>query len=183
VRKDNISKEELLQAIQQCAMEMGHPPSMPALKARTGIHEREVRRHFITYRRALAACGLRREGTGYKVSEEALFQDWAELARKLGQIPKMTDYDLNSRLSHRPLITRFGSWRNSQLGLLAWAEKNGWEEEWKDVMDMLREHLRLTDASAKTSRRTGNEHSKIQRMARSSNTPSNRGKAEKVTSV
>ena len=39
------------------------------------------------------------------------------------------------------------------MGLLTLAEDNGWEAQWKDVVDMLRNHLEGTNAQKKTFRR------------------------------
>ena len=159
MKKDNVTKEDVMEAIQGCANELGHPPSFTELAARKGIHQRQIRRHFLTYKRALAACGMMREGTGYKVPEEALFRDWAELVRKLEKVPNITEYEAYSRYSQRPLVTRFGTWRQAQVGLLALAGERGWENEWKDVLDVLREHLRQTGQPARTFRRPGSASS------------------------
>jgi hypothetical protein len=150
VKKDPITKEELIHAIKECAAELGHAPSMPELKASKGISDQQIRTRFLTYRQALAECGMVRFGTGYKVSQEALFWDWAELVRKLGKVPTMPEYTMYSKYSHRPLVNRFGTWRQAQAGLLALAEENGWEVEWKDVVDVLRDHLRQTGKPERT---------------------------------
>ncbi|HKV90970.1 MAG TPA: hypothetical protein VJW20_00330 [Candidatus Angelobacter sp.] len=155
MKKDTTTKEEIIRAIKECADELGHPPSFTELAACKGIHQRQIRRHFLTYKRALAECGMMREGTGYKVPEEALFKDWAELVRKLQKVPNMTEYEAYSKYSQRPLMTRFGTWRQAQMGLLALAQENGWEMEWKDVLDVLREHLRQTGQPVRTFRRPG----------------------------
>jgi len=156
VKKDNVTKEDVIHAITECANDLGHPPSFTELAARKGIHMRQIRRHFLTYKRALAACGMMREGTGYKIPEEALFRDWAELVRRLQKVPNITEYEAYSKYSQRPLVTRFGTWRQAQLGLLAMAEERGWEGEWKDVLAVLREHLKQTGEPARTFRRPGN---------------------------
>ena len=83
MKKDSVTKDDVLRAIQECSNELGHPPSMPELKASKGISDQQIRKHFLTYRQALAECGMVRFGTGYKVSQEALFRDWAELVRKV----------------------------------------------------------------------------------------------------
>jgi hypothetical protein len=148
-----VSKEEILVAIRECAEKIGHPPSLAELRINTGVVERHVRKHFLTYKRALAECGMVREGAGFKVSPEALFKDWAELVRSTGKLPTLAEYDMHSKYSHRPLISRFGSWRQVPMGLLGLAEENGWEVEWKDVVDVLRERWRDVGMSVKTCKR------------------------------
>ena len=153
-----MTKEEIMQAIQECAAELGRPPSLRELKTKQGVLDGHIRKHFLTYQRALAECGMARGGSGYKIAEEALFRDWAEVTRKLGKVPNVAEYDMYSRYSHRPLVSRFASWRQARMGLLRLAEENGWEAEWKDAVDMLREHLRDTTASGRTSKRRCSGH-------------------------
>ena len=121
----NVSKEEVVAAMRECAGKLGHPPSLTELRINTGVLERHVRKYFLTYKRALAECAMVREGSGYQVSVEALFKDWAALARSMGKIPNINEYDMYSKYSHRPLVRRYGNWRQAQAGLLMLAEENG----------------------------------------------------------
>src|SRR5262249_48146434 len=113
-------------------------------------HDRYIRKHFATYKRALEECGLKRDGQGYKISPEELFRDWAAVMRKAGKVPSINEYNVHSRYSHRPLVSRFGNWRQAQMGLLALAEANGWEAQWKDEVEMLRNHLARTNGRGRT---------------------------------
>ncbi len=151
--KKDWSKENVLAAIRECAEKLGHPPSLMELRQHTGVEERHVRKHFLRYQRALAECGMMREGPGYRVAEEALFKDWAGLARRLGKVPNINEYDMYSRYSHRPLVNRFGNWRQVPMGMVALAEENGWEVEWKDVVDVAKAHLRQAGDPERTSKR------------------------------
>jgi hypothetical protein len=158
--KTEWTKENVLIAITACAEKLGHAPSLPELRQHSGMEERHVRKHFLRYQRALAECGLMREGPGYRISEEALFRDWAELARRLEKVPNINEYDMYSRYSHRPMVSRFGNWRQVPMGMVALAEENGWEVEWKDVVDVARAHLREACEPERTSKRysTQNEN-------------------------
>jgi hypothetical protein len=148
-----VSKEEVVSAIKTCAENLGRAPSLTELRLATKVHERDVRKHFLTYKLALAECGMSKEGPGYKVPVENLFQDWAELARKLKKVPNITEYDMYSKYSHRPLVSRFGNWRQAQIGLLTMAEENGWDVQWKEQVDVLREHIGNHIAPTWTSKR------------------------------
>ena len=148
-----MTKEEIIQAMKELAEQLGHPPSLTELRVHKGVHDSYVRKHFLTYKRALEECGMKREGKGYKISPEELFRDWAEMVRKLGKVPNINEYDMLSRYSHRPLMSRFGSWRMAQMGLLALAQENGWEVQWKEEVEMLRAYLDGTNAQGKTYRR------------------------------
>ena len=151
--KKDWTKENVLNAIRECAEKLGHPPSLLELRQHSGVEERHIRKHFLRYQRALAECGMMREGSGYRVPEEALFKDWAELARRLGKVPNINEYDMYSRYSHRPLVSRFGNWRQVPMGMVALAEENGLEVEWKDVVDVARAHLRQAGEPTRTSKR------------------------------
>lgn len=69
---------------------------------------------------------------------DALFAGWAELVRKLGKIPTVREYTQHSSYSIRPLLTRFGSWKDVPLGLLFYAQENRLEDQWNDVLDLVR---------------------------------------------
>jgi len=157
-----MNKEEIIQAINELAAQLGHPPSLSELRIHKGVHDRYIRKHFLTYRRALEQCGMKRDGQGYKLSAEELFRDWVELMRKLGKVPSILEYDMHSRYSHRPLVSRFGNWRQAQMGLLRVAEENGWEAQWKDEVEMLRRQLAETNAQGKTFRRQTSGHCSVQ---------------------
>ena len=147
-----MSKEEILEAIQKTAAELGRAPSVPELRAKTGIKSRQIRKNFMTYTAALKACGLERGGAGYTTPMDALFKDWAELTKKLGRPPKMVEYDMYGKYSAKPLLTRFGTWGEVPAGLLFLVEEQGWEGGWEDVLEVVRLHLR---AAGKAARRPG----------------------------
>jgi hypothetical protein len=146
----NVNKEEIIQAMKELAEQLGHPPSLSELRIHKGVHDRQIRKHFLTYKRALDECGMKRDGQGYKLSAEELFRDWVKLMRRLGKVPSILEYDMHSRYSHRPLVSRFGNWRQAQMGMLTVAEENGWEGQWKEEMEMLRTHLAETNAHGRT---------------------------------
>ena len=131
-----MTKEEIVEAIKECAAQMGHPPSLPELKANKGVQIRDIRGHFLTYQGALRECGIEIGGPGRKAELESLFKDWAELVRRLGKTPTMGEYDKFSKYSPRPLIRLFKSWYQVPKKLLMLAEANGWDAEWKDVADI-----------------------------------------------
>src|SRR5262249_9536585 len=104
-----MSKEEIIQAMKELAEQLGHPPSLTELRIHKGVHDRYIRKHFATYKRALEECGLKRDGQGYKISPEELFRDWAAVMRKAGKVPSINEYNVHSRYSHRPLVIPFGN--------------------------------------------------------------------------
>jgi hypothetical protein len=73
-------------------------------------------------------------GSGYKATMDDVFCDWATLVRALKKIPTIAEYELGSRYSVRPLVTRFGTWKLVPFGLKQYAEEHGLAEQWKDVL-------------------------------------------------
>jgi hypothetical protein len=88
---DNMTREEVISAIQECNGKLGHAPSLTELQKLTRIGKRAILTNFGSYGKALRACGLEREGAGYEVSQKLLFLDWAGLARQLGKIPSINE--------------------------------------------------------------------------------------------
>ncbi len=102
------------------------------------VTRRAVRKHFGTYTQAVRECGLRREGSGHRVEIEALFKDWAGVVRQLGKLPTVAEYERHGKYSVQPLFTRFGSWRQTPAGMMLYAQEHGLEDEWRDVVDMVK---------------------------------------------
>jgi hypothetical protein len=141
-----VTKEEVIAAIKECAEKLGHVPCRKELQKIAKISIRSVRKTFGTYTQALHECGMERRGSGYQVSMEELFVEWATLVRRLGKVPTITDWEMRARHSIRPLVNRFGGWPKVPGGMLEYTRKNGLEGEWKDVLDL---------ASAYVARRRG----------------------------
>ena len=98
-----MSRDEIIAAIQKCAEELGHVPTVEELLNATRINKHLIRKRFGTYRALLGACGLERQGSGYEVKLESLFLDWARVARMVGKVPSMSEYALNGEYSNVPL--------------------------------------------------------------------------------
>ncbi|HEY2392543.1 MAG TPA: hypothetical protein VGK22_15315 [Candidatus Angelobacter sp.] len=146
-----LTKEQIITAIRDCAEKLGRTPGVMELRASTGIKPRSIRRHFMNYTRALQQCGLERGGSGYKTPLSALFKDWAGLVRTLGRVPKMVEYEMQSKYSSKPLVTLYGSWGQVPFGLFTLAEEKGWEGGWEDVLEVVKAHLQENNAQTKTS--------------------------------
>jgi hypothetical protein len=105
-----------------------------------GISRRALARQFGNYTKALRACGFDGQGSGFMLSMEELFKEWAGIVRECGEVPSIAEYQLRSRHSCGPLRNRFGSWQHVPGGLLQYAEKNGLGEQWADVLEITRRH-------------------------------------------
>jgi Homing endonuclease associated repeat len=136
--RNDMTRENILRGIRMCAKKLGRAPSYPELLRAIGVTRREIRRHFATYTEAVRACGFRCEGNGHQVPLDALFKDWAGVARKIKKLPTVAEYELHGKYSVQPLFRRFGSWRQTPLGLLLYAQAHGLASKWRDVLDMVK---------------------------------------------
>ena len=134
--RKTVTKEEAMAAIVACAKELGHVPNRSELQHHSGLSRRWIARHFGGYQQALAACGLEKRGVG-RVEMGPLFEDWAGIARRLGKIPTISEYEARSRFSVRPLTRLFRTWTLVAEGMQKFAHERGLEKSWKDVMELV----------------------------------------------
>jgi hypothetical protein len=149
-----MTKEEIIAIVKESTAGLGHAPTTAEFHALGKVSKRQVRKHFGTHRRMLAASGVAREGSGYPLSMRSLFLDWARIVRSLGQVPTGIDYEQQSRYSIRPLRARFRYWHDVPQGMLEWARQEGLEGEWQDVLDIIVLHRQARARRAGTSETT-----------------------------
>jgi len=147
-----MNKEKIVAAVKECAARLGRAPNSAELYQSTTISKHQVRKHFGTYTRMLTASGIQRQGPGCRVEMNALFLDWANIVRRLGRIPTMTEYELEGKYSVRPLITRYGIWGNVPEGVKGYVVQNGLEGEWRDVLEIIAAHPEGNHRRARTFR-------------------------------
>ena len=111
------TKDEIIAAIQQCATKLGHVPSQEELKSETGIYGKIFCRHFGNYTKALKASGFEGRGAGFTLGMDELFQEWAGIVRKIGEVPSAAEYVLHSQHSLTPLRKRFRYWNDVPASL------------------------------------------------------------------
>jgi Homing endonuclease associated repeat len=145
-----MSREEIIAAVKDCATRLGHAPNVAEFRAFTKITKNQIRKSFGTYTQMMAASAVQRQGSGCRVELKSLFMDWAGTVRKLGKVPTMSDYELEGRYSVRPLIRRFRTWSQVPAGLQEYARQEGPEGEWKDVMEIIANHLQEETKQART---------------------------------
>ena len=136
-----MTKEQIMAAIKECAATLGHAPSLPELERSSGVVQRNIMKNFGTYGRALKACGLERQGSGFMLDLRTLFLSWAEVARSLGKAPTAVEYETHGKRNARPLIMRCGGWRNVPRRMLEYIRMEHLEGEWKDVLEVIVKHL------------------------------------------
>jgi hypothetical protein len=149
-----VSRDEIIAAIQKCAEELGHVPTLDELLGKTTISKHRLRKNFGPYVKALAACGLERHGCGYKIGMENLFLDWATVVRKLGKVPSMLDYEVHGKYTTKGLVRHYGGWTHVPAGLLGYARERQLENDWKDVLDIAEAALKVAPPPARTLAKT-----------------------------
>jgi hypothetical protein len=131
-----MTKQEMMTAIKECARKLGHAPSQTELAKMVNVSPRGIQKHFGKYSWALRACNLERT-SGQRLELDALFRDWGAVARKLKKVPSALEYTHLARYSETPLRKRFGSWVQVAQSFKDYAEKHGWTEEWRDVLETI----------------------------------------------
>jgi hypothetical protein len=132
-----MGRQQIMAAIVECTEKLGEVPSQPQLTKMTNFTKLQIRKHFGSYAHALRACNLEKSGGGWKITMEALFQDWAMVVRALGKLPSVTEYEQTSQYSQNPLVKRFGTWGQVPHGLKQYIEEQGAAEEWKDILEKI----------------------------------------------
>src|SRR5579859_7854941 len=135
-----MTKEEVLTLIKKTTEELGYVPSLLEVVHKTEITRHAIRSNFVSYRAALVECGLERRGT-YRLPLRALFDDWAEVVRKLGKAPTVAEYDVHAKYCHGPLVRIYGGWRYVASGLPLYAKEEGLEGAWKDVLEVVAQQI------------------------------------------
>lgn len=126
-----------MRTLRQCSRP-ATPPNRDEFVKESKITRRAILALFANYGEALRQAGFEAQAKKPKLPSEALFLDWAEIVRKLGQIPSRAQYEALSRYSPTPLMMRFGKWSAVPSGMLDFAEANNLAAEWGDVLAIVR---------------------------------------------
>lgn len=144
LKERTVTREEIIEAMKACVTKLGRVPAQDEFRVIMQVKKHHVRKHFSTYTQLLTVCGLERHGSGVALTAEALFVDWATIARSLGKIPSVDDYDQHGAYSNRPYRSRFRYWTEVPAGMLAHMVEKGIGCQWPDVMNIIAEHLQIS---------------------------------------
>jgi len=136
-----MTKKQILETIRRCAKKLKRTPTFRDLKA-MGINRGVIERRWKGLLNALTEAGVAATGTGFHHSTSTLLKDWAEVARKLGRIPTVVEYEEHGRFCHTPLGERF-AWSKVPDAFWRFAHQSGVAREWADVLTMVAAHPRL----------------------------------------
>jgi len=155
--KSEARKEEVMNAIKECAAELGRAPTVVELLNRKPLRRGHIYRTFGNYRKALDACALEGRGPGFQIDGKRLFLDWAGVVRRLGRLPAVAEYDMHGEYSAQPLITRYRSWKGVPAAMQAYAREAGLAAEWADVMEIVDARLNMIRSTTWSSMPDGDE--------------------------
>lgn len=133
-----MTREEILTAIREVAEKLGHPPTFPQLEDMTPMRRRDIRRHFRSFTGALEESGVGVGDNCRRIPDEALFVEWATIARNLKKLPSITQFDDRSKYTVGPYQSRFRHWSRVPEKMREYARTHGLMDEWQDVMELIR---------------------------------------------
>jgi hypothetical protein len=136
--EETMTKEEILTAIREVAEKLGHPPTFSQLEDMTPMRRRHIRKHFRNYLWALQECGLTSRFNSRRIPEEMLFLEWARVARKLGKLPSMVEFEGASQYTVGPYQRRCRHWTKVPEAMREFAMTHDCERDWQDVLELIR---------------------------------------------
>jgi len=139
-RNTNLTKEQMMAAIKECAENLGRVPSQTEAMKMKGLTVPMIRRNFGTYNQFLGVCKMEGRKQGQKYGTEQLLLEWARVTRKLKKIPSVLAYEQLSDCSETPFSVRFGSWKRVPQAFKQYAERKGWMKDWQDVLALVDKH-------------------------------------------
>jgi hypothetical protein len=152
----NMTREEVIAAIQGCTEKLGRVPTRVELAKHAGLSRHDVNRYFGNYMTALKECGLEKTGGGMKLEIERIFQDWTRAVRASKKLPTVFEFEKESRYSVRPFRRLFGSWSKVPEGMKRYAMERGLTNDWQDVLELINgEANGLADGQQVAGERTG----------------------------
>jgi HNH endonuclease len=132
-----MSRQKILRSIRLCARKLKRNPGLRDLRLLAGISEQVLYKRFGSLRRALEAAGLQPSGPGIGQQESTLLLDWASVARKLGKLPSVHEYENSGRFSNMPFHSRYTHWTRIPDAFRRFASEQDLESKWKDVLRLI----------------------------------------------
>src|SRR5512146_2482890 len=90
---NDLNKEEIIALLKKVAGELGHRPNQFEFWQMAKAKKEHMRRLFGSYRELVQEAGFEALGPGYYLTTEQLLADWAAVARKLGKVPTVMQYN------------------------------------------------------------------------------------------
>ncbi|MGD0093679.1 MAG: hypothetical protein ABSE73_27530 [Planctomycetota bacterium] len=127
-------KDQILKAIRDAAKTLGRAPSRAQFFSVSGVSQRQMLKHFTSWREAVLAAGLEPNLSNLRLDPSVLLQDWGEMVRRERRIPTVNQYQRAGRYSPDSFEKNFGAWRNIPGRFKAFVESR---TEWADVVALI----------------------------------------------
>lgn len=131
------SSKDVVAAIRTCHQSLGRTPSRSEFIASSGISEYHVLQHFESWNAAVRAAGLEPNLSNQPIDDATLLADWADVVRRIRQIPTRSQYARMGSYSASLFDRRFERWSAVPAAFRA---SCGGDDEWQDVLDLVPEH-------------------------------------------
>jgi len=142
VTKNVVTEEEVIAAIKELAEKLGRSPRYPEVIRVLNVTRRQIHRMFGGWAGALEESGCERlKSGGTELTMQDLFEDWVAVARKVGRVPAIRQYEKLSRYSARPLKDRFKAWDKIPGALLEYGETRQLWTGNEDVKEMIERRM------------------------------------------
>ena len=133
----NMTKQEMKELIVGCAEKLGRAPSCFEVARDGPDYAAADPEAFWFVQRGFARMQSgKREQSGQRVPLDKLFVDWAGVVQTLKKAPSLSEYEMLSKYSVKPLVRCFGTWRQVPFGLKQYAERAGLAEQWSEALEL-----------------------------------------------
>ncbi|HET9183823.1 MAG TPA: hypothetical protein VFP59_16960 [Candidatus Angelobacter sp.] len=135
---NDLNKQEIIALVKQVAAELGHRPNQYEFWQMAGAKKEHMRRLFGSYRELVQEAGFEALGPGFHLTQDELLEDWAAVARRLGKVPTVLQYDKAGKYSHRAFRQRWKSWHEVPAAVVEWTASQWPDRQWDDVVKIAR---------------------------------------------
>ena len=128
------TKDQVLDAIKDCARALGRAPSRAEFKSRSHITEYWVLKYFDSWRAAVRAAGFEPDTSNVPLEPASLLTEWGEIVRQIRHIPTRDQYRRLRKHSPTSYEKHFGPWSGIPEKFREFAKH---KVEWVDVVALL----------------------------------------------
>lgn len=128
------SREEIIEALRNCAATLGHVPSRAEFLSYSQLTEYQILNYFTSWGDAIRKSGLEAKFKNIKLPDSTLLKDWADVVRRLRHIPTRFQYKREGQYSPGVFDRAFGVWSGIPDCFRRFA---GDSPEWADVLALI----------------------------------------------
>lgn len=133
-----MSRDEIVQAVRNCAEKLGRAPTFRELLRLAGVTEQNLQGECGSLKHALLLAGVAATSRAYNLSEQELLLDWAAVARAQQKLPTVAAYQSAGKYTSMPFASRYGKWTHVPTAFRRLAERDQKvQQEWQDVLEIV----------------------------------------------